>query len=378
MNNDEQFAENLRGQVNRVTPTIDVDVTQVVPAARRRRDARVGGVTLAMGLALGGGAWVATTLEAPGTALPGGSTMIEAEPSPEPSGPPATSGAGDELTNEPSNPPPDAIVPPAGWRDATYLHVVTRHDTTKQGEESDPALFGIERWYGDGVSFELTASGPTLLDVPTYLNLGHDENNVSFTWAELAELPTQPAALEEALRTAYEPTGQGEEAVLYAAAGLISAAPSSQELRATAWELLKTLPGVEVQQGARDTADRLGTAATFVVFDGTWTYIYDEEGDVPLETEESMGKIHSVDTFVTTEFTPLPEEVADSAVEVPDFTAMTLEDAGVACQQAKLTCTFEDTESDTVPEGTVILSEPAAGALVTWGAMVTIQLSTGS
>ncbi|WP_275002267.1 PASTA domain-containing protein [Promicromonospora iranensis] len=378
MNNDEQFAANLRTQVSQVAPKIDVDVARVVPAARRRRAARVGGVTLAMGLALGGGAWVATTLEAPGTALPGGSMTIAASPSPSPSGPPVTSGAGDELTNEPSNPVEDATVPPEGWRDATYLHVVTRHDTTKQGEETNPALFGIERWYGDGVSFELTANGPALLNVPTYLNLGHDETNVSFTWAELAELPTEPAALEEALRTAYEPTGQGEEAVLYAASGLVSAAPSSPELRAAAWELLKTLPGVEVQQGARDTADRLGTAATFMLFDATWTYIYDEEQDVPLETEESMGKIHSVDTFVTTEFTPLPDEVTDSAIEVPDFTAMTVEDAGIACQQAHLTCVFEDTESDTVPAGTIISSDPEAGALVSWGATVTLQLSTGS
>lgn len=378
MSTDEQFAEGLRTQVTRVAPKIDVDVTGVVPAARRRRAGQVGGLTLTMGLVLAGGAWAATTLEAPGTALPGGSMTIAASTSPSPSGPPVTSGAGDELTSEPSNPVPGAVVPPEGWRDATYLHVVTRHDTTKQGEKTDPALFGIERWYGDGVSFELTAGGPALLDVSTYLNLGHDETNVSFTWAELAELPTEPAALEEALRTAYVPTGEGEEAVLYATAGLISDAPSSPELRAAAWELLKTLPGVEVQQGVRDTADRLGTAATFMVFDATWTHIYDEERDVPLETEESMGKIHSVDTFVTTERTSLPEEVADSAIEVPDFTAMTVEDAGVACQETHLTCVFEDTESDTAPEGTVISSDPAAGALVTWGAPVTLLLSTGS
>jgi hypothetical protein len=49
MNNDEQFAQSLRTQVTRVAPQIDVDVTHVVPAARRRRAARVGGVTLAMG-----------------------------------------------------------------------------------------------------------------------------------------------------------------------------------------------------------------------------------------------------------------------------------------------------------------------------------------
>jgi beta-lactam-binding protein with PASTA domain len=91
-----------------------------------------------------------------------------------------------------------------------------------------------------------------------------------------------------------------------------------------------------------------------------------------------MGKMHSLTTFLRTEFGPLPDEVADGAIEIPDFTAMTREDAEVACLQDHLACTFEDTESETVPEGTVISSDPAAGALVTWGAPVTLLLSTGS
>jgi hypothetical protein len=88
----------------------------------------------------------------------------------------------------------------------------------KEGEEPEgPAQWGSERWYGDGVAFENTAYGPALIDVSTYLDLGHtSDTNVSFTWAELAELPTEPAALHDTLLDAYEPTGQDEEAVLYA------------------------------------------------------------------------------------------------------------------------------------------------------------------
>lgn len=112
MNDDEQFAQSLRTQATRVAPQIDVDVTRVVPAARRRRAARVGGVTLAMGLALGGGAWAATTMEPPGTALPGGSMAMAVEPSPEPSGPPVTSSEGDRLTDAPDNLPGGPVVPP--------------------------------------------------------------------------------------------------------------------------------------------------------------------------------------------------------------------------------------------------------------------------
>jgi hypothetical protein len=380
MNNDEQFAASLRTQVTRVAPRIDVDVTHVVPAARRRRAARVGGVTLALGLALGGGAWAATTLEAPGTALPGGSTTMAVEPSPSPSGPPVTSFEGDELSEEPSNPPQGPIVPPEGWRDASYLHVVTRVEGGKEGEEAeDDSPWGSERWYGDGVSFENTAYGPALLDVPTYLNLGHtSDSNVSFTWAELSELPTEPAALYDTLLDAYEPAGQGEEAVLYAVSGLILDAPASVELRAAAWELLMTLPGVEVEQDVRDSQDRPGTAASFVVFDRSRTVVYDEEQNVLLEDEETMGKIHFLSTTLKSEFARLPENVADSVIEVPDFTAMTREDAEVACLQEHLACTFEGAASDTVPEGTVISSDPEAGALVTWGAPVAIVLSTGS
>jgi hypothetical protein len=115
-----------------------------------------------------------------------------------------------------------------------------------------------------------------------------------------------------------------------------------------------------------------------VAFDRTTTVLYDEERNFPLEREESIGKMRSVDVFLEMEFAALPDEVADGIVEVPDLTAMTVEDAGVACQQAHLTCTFEDTASDTVPAGTIISSDPRAGALAGWGALVTIQLSTGS
>jgi hypothetical protein len=127
-------------------------------------------MTLAMGLVLGGGAWAATTLDTPGTALPGGSTTMEVAPSPKPSGPPVASSEGDVLSEEPSNPPQSPIVPPDGWRDASYLHVVTRVEGGKEGEEPEgPAQWGSERWYGDGVTFENTAYGPALIDVSTYL-----------------------------------------------------------------------------------------------------------------------------------------------------------------------------------------------------------------
>jgi hypothetical protein len=377
MNDDEQFAQSLRTQVTRVAPQIDVDVTHVVPAARRRRAARVGGVTLAMGLALGGGAWAATTLDAPGTALPGGSMTMEVEPSPEPSGPPGKSSEGDRLTDE-GEPAEHPIVPPESWRDATYFHVVTRGNATKQGEEvENDSPLGIERWYGDGVSFELTGHGPELRAPHSYLGMEGAEP-VGLTWADVAALPTEPEPLHEALLDKFEPTGVADDAVLSNLARLVTDAPAPPAVRAAGWDLLKSLPGVEVAQDVQDSESRLGTAATFVVFDRSWTVIYDEAGNRPLEAENTIGKMHEIDVFLTTEFTTLPEEVADSAIEIPDFTAMTREDAEVACLEKHLACTFEDTESDTVPEGTIISSDPEAGALVTWGAPVTIQLSTGS
>ncbi|MFD2794121.1 PASTA domain-containing protein [Promicromonospora vindobonensis] len=379
MNNDEQFAEVLRSQVNRVAPTIDVDVTHVVPVARRRRAARIGGMTLAMGLVLGGGAWAATTLDAPGTALPGGSMTTEVEPSPEPSGSPVASSEGAPLTETPTYPAVEPVVPPEGWRDATYFHVVTRGTPGQAGAEPGPeaplgSSLGSESWYGNGVNFELTANGPALMALGDHINI--DGHSLTYTWADLEALPTEPEPLQDALLSRYFP-GEREEAVRDAAARLATQAPASPELRAAAWELLTSLADVEVEQDARDSENRRGTAATYQYGDDdrVRTVIYDEARNLPLETQDTK---HGTDVYLTTEFTDLPAEVADSAIEIPDFTAMTVEDAGVACQQAHLTCTFEDTRSNTVPEGTIISSDPAAGALVTWGAMVTLQLSTGS
>lgn len=378
MNTDEKFAADLRTRLTRVAPQIDVDVTRVVPAARRRRAARVGGVTLAMGLALGGGAWVATTLGGPGTALPGGSMTTAVEPSPAPSGPPVTSSEGDPLTEAPTYPAMEPVVPPEGWRDATYFHVVTRGTTSQNGGESGPEAplgseLGSESWYGNGVSFELTASGPALVAIGDHINLeGH---SVSYTWADMAALPTDPEPLHDALLSRYAPA-ERDESVRDAAARLATQAPASPELRAAAWELLTSLAGVEVEPDARDSENRPGTAATYQYGDAdrVRTVIYDEARNVPLETQDTK---HGTDIYLRTEFVPLPEEVADSAIEVPDLTAMTREDAEVACLQKHLACTFEDTASETAPEGTVVSARPEAGALVTWGAPVTVLLSTG-
>jgi hypothetical protein len=256
--------------------------------------------------------------------------------------------------------------------------VVTRNESAKQGEEVDGYTpLGIERWYGDGVVFELLSYGPALRDENSYLVLEGAEP-VTFTWAEIAALPTEPAALQDALLDKFEPTGMAEDAALNGTARLITDAPAPPEVRAAAWELLTSLSAVDVEQNVQDSEGRTGTAATFELWDRTTTVIYDEGQNLPLESEESIGKMHSLTTFLRTEFVPLPDEVADGAIEIPDFTGMTREDAEVACLAKHLACTFEDTGSDTVPEGTIISSDPEAGALVTWGAPVTLLLSTGS
>lgn len=377
MTDDEQFAESLRARVTRVAPRIDVDVTRVVPAARRRRAARAGGVTLALALALAGGAWVATTLEPLGSALPGGADSIVASPSPTPTGPPRKLN-GDELPDEPTNPAASPLEPPEGWREAMYMRVVTRGKVEKTGEEGPDVTYGSERWYGEGVSFERTAHGPALLDIYTFLNFGHTPTtHVSFTWAELAELPTEPEALRDALRVAYEPTGQGDDAVLEVTANLLTEAPSPPALRLAAWELLTSLPGVDVEQDVQDMEGRTGTAASFTVFDKSNTVVFDEQAGVVLQDEGRIGKMHTVRRYLATELVPLPEKVADSAIEIPDLTAMTREDVEVVCLQKHLTCTFTEEKSDTAPEGTVISSDPPEGSLVIWGAAITIVLSTG-
>jgi hypothetical protein len=284
------------------------------------------------------------------------------------------------LTELPSYPAMEPVIPPEGWRDATYFHVVTRGLPSQTGGESGPeaplgSKLGSESWYGNGVSFELTASGPALMDLGDRINLeGH---SLSYTWAEMTALPADPELLHDDLLVARYFPAEREEAVRDFAARLATQAPASPDLRAAAWELLTSLGGVEVTQDVRDSENRRGTAATYQYGDDDRmrTVIYDEERNLPLETQDTK---HGTDTYLTTEFTDLPDEIADSILEIPDFTAMTREDAEVACLEKHLACSFEDTASDTVPEGTIISSDPQAGALVSWGAAVTIQLSTGS
>ncbi|GGM11114.1 PASTA domain-containing protein [Promicromonospora citrea] len=377
MSPDEQFAADLRDQVTRVAPTIAVDVTRVVPAARRRRVARAGGLTLAVALAAGGGTWAATGLTPRDTALPGGAaTVVVSSPSPTPSGPPATSPEGDRLVDEPGNPVDGAVVPPADWRDASYLHVVVRASGGKEGEDGPDTPLRIERWYGDGVSFEHTASGPVPANLGPYLGM-EGEQPISLTWAEVAALPTEPAALHDALVGTYESTGVAQDAALLAAGRLLTDTPAPPDVRAAAWELLTSSPRVEVTAGVEDSEGREGTAATYVLFDRTTTLVYDEAGNRPLQLESAIGKMHSVDVYLTNELAQLPEAVADAVPTVPDLVAGTVDDAAVACAREELTCLAVDVPSDTVPPGAVVATEPAAGALVDRGSVVTLHVSTG-
>jgi hypothetical protein len=112
MNDDEMFARELRDQVDRVAPSIDVNTDAVVPRARRRRTRRVAatGVASALTVALVGG-WAATAQ--PWTPdvqviVPAGSGSSTPGPSSYPSPSPSAPGAGPSSYPSPSPSAPGA------------------------------------------------------------------------------------------------------------------------------------------------------------------------------------------------------------------------------------------------------------------------------
>ena len=64
------------------------------------------------------------------------------------------------------------------------------------------------------------------------------------------------------------------------------------------------------------------------------------------------------------------------AITVPDLKGMTQDDATQAVTELGLVPSAKQVESDTVPEGTVIDTNPAAGTATTRGATIEIQVSS--
>lgn len=157
--------------------------------------------------------------------------------------------------------------PPSG----EYLYV--------RSQAEDPYSFPYEReiWSSrddavlrdeGGVSFMAFSDGKDTFDpsLARVMDLNEDGetstfgNGESITWDELAELPTEPRALERRLSEGLAPSGHGDEWDLWKqVVGLLLESPASPDLRRALWQVLAAAPGTELLGAMTDSAGRPAT-----------------------------------------------------------------------------------------------------------------------
>ncbi|MFI2104834.1 CU044_5270 family protein [Isoptericola sp. NPDC019693] len=85
--------------------------------------------------------------------------------------------------------------------------------------------------------------------------------NPQFTWDELDELPTEPAALTEQLTAGMPASDHGYEWDLWSqAVSLLQGSPAGPELRRALWQILAGIPDVELIGHTPDSTGRDATA----------------------------------------------------------------------------------------------------------------------
>lgn len=103
---------------------------------------------------------------------------------------------------------------------------------------------------GTVIDQDLSADGP-----PTY------GDGVSLTWDELQALPTDATQLRRYLADRIHPSGYGAENDLWIQViSLLDTSPTPPEVRRALWEVVATIPGVELVGPTTDSVGRSGTA----------------------------------------------------------------------------------------------------------------------
>ncbi len=238
MDQDEDFARTLRGRFDSAMPRIDVDTTQVVPRARRRRATARSAGALALTVVLAGGGWAVQARS--------WSPSLAAAPTATGS---ATATAG---PTGPASAAPTASPTVA----ATGTHWYTLITSTgADGVHRD------ESW----VSRELPGLLVTDGDLSTASGIGPRNVLGSFSidgvWVEMlrdpARLPTDPTALEGVLRASVQPdrrAGTDDDKVFGMALDLlVDGGLLPDDLRRAAWAVAADLPAAQASTGTDST-----------------------------------------------------------------------------------------------------------------------------
>jgi hypothetical protein len=268
---DEDFARTLRDRLDAAAPTIDVDTSRVVPAARRIRRRRNATALVASAAVLAAGVGWATQ---PWEAL----QFAEVSPA-------------SVLPYVPSDAAPKID---AGWLDAPYWHV--RSESTGTDTTSAERHEVRDTWYGndrpglyvvEGDQGETGAFGPR-----DWGALVIDGARVTVTWERLGTLPTDPAALEQVLRASVEPdrrAGTPDDKVFEMAQELLTGTPAPRALRDALWSVMGGLPQSTVIGASTDALGRSGEAVERTVQGWTTRVLYDPAEHRVLEVTGSLA-----------------------------------------------------------------------------------------
>ncbi|MBM7817719.1 hypothetical protein JOE63_000196 [Cellulosimicrobium cellulans] len=265
---DEDFARTLRDRLDAVAPTVLVDTSRVVPAARRaRRRRRVTALVACATVLTAGVGWVAQP-------------WADREPQILPA-------------TDPPSTPPDASPAPGdaaptlgpGWPDAPYWHLRREiHEVESNGDEHVNVL---DEWFGNDRPGLAMNDG----DLESAIGVGlHpwgremllDGERVDLGWGTFYALPTDPAELEAVLRdnvaVLYQEPNPREDAVLQLAGSFIGRTPAPPALRDALWTVMTNQPTATALGEVRDRQGRVGVGLESVITTGG-------EGDETVQTQ---------------------------------------------------------------------------------------------
>ncbi|WP_435738731.1 hypothetical protein V5D56_09180 [Cellulosimicrobium sp. PMB13] len=272
---DEDFARTLRDRLDAAAPTIDVDTSRVVPAARRVRRRRVvtsvlgATAVVTVGVAVGVG-WTTQpwAVDRPTDVRP--ATVAPVAPDEET--PTAT---------EPTEQTPAAADP--GWPDAPYWHV--RREIHQVESNGDEHVDVVDEWFGNDRPGLMMNDG----DLESAIGIGRHSwgqefllagERVDMGWDVFYALPVEPAELETVLRdnvALHQEEDAREDAVLRTAGFIIGSTPAPPAVRDALWTVMTNQPTVTVLGEVRDAQGRVGIGLESVI-------TVEGEGTEPVQT----------------------------------------------------------------------------------------------
>jgi hypothetical protein len=139
------------------------------------------------------------------------------------------------------------------WRGASYWHSVSTY--VRDGED-----VRREVWIGHSTPGVLKDPGVDTGVIPLEVAI-FPTGSGGVTWDELWELPTEPGALEDRLRSGINGAGPDDDSELFVIVGdLLRESPAPPALRKALWQVAARVPGIELVGAVTDHAGRPGVA----------------------------------------------------------------------------------------------------------------------